>query len=158
MYIGRNARCEGEEGRVEFGLALNEKRHDPAAAGATKKRLAGGIRPDRDRGIRRAGDGRHAGRGGSYGAAGQGAGGKRCLVFAMRTMFPSGQAFGVVAVNEGLPNNTNPCLEDEISWAQFSVGGTRQPKASLYVNTADPGNHGVTDWPASNTEPRLRKP
>lgn len=74
------------------------------------------------------------------------------------TMFPSGQAFGVVAVNEGLPNNTNPCLEDEISWAQFSVGGTRQPKASLYVNTADPGNHGVTDWPASNTEPRLRKP
>jgi hypothetical protein len=74
------------------------------------------------------------------------------------TMFPSGQAFGVVAVNEGLPNNTNPCLEDEISWAQFSVGGTRQPKASLYVNIADPGNHGVTDWPASNTEPRLRKP
>jgi hypothetical protein len=58
-----------------------------------------------------------------------------------------------VTVNEGLPNNTNPCLEDEISWAQFSVGGTRQPKASLYVNTADPGNHGVTDWPASNTDP-----
>jgi hypothetical protein len=69
------------------------------------------------------------------------------------TMFPSGQAFGIVAVNEGLPNNTNPCLEDEISWAQSSVGGTRQPKASLYVNTADPGNHGVTDWPASNTDP-----
>jgi hypothetical protein len=66
---------------------------------------------------------------------------------------PSGQAFGIVAVNEGLPNNTNPCLEDEISWAQFSVGGTRQPKASLYVNTADPGNHGVTDWPTSNTDP-----
>ena len=46
--------------RVEFGLALNEKRHDPAAAWATEKRLAGGIRPHRGRGIRRAGDGRHA--------------------------------------------------------------------------------------------------
>ena len=66
---------------------------------------------------------------------------------------PSGQAFGIVAVNEGLPNNTNPCLADEISWAQLSSGASRQPRVSLYVNTADPGNHGVTDWPADNTEP-----
>jgi len=66
---------------------------------------------------------------------------------------PSGQAFGIVAVNEGLPNNTNPCLADEISWAQLSSGASRQPRISLYVNTADPGNHGVTDWPADNTEP-----
>jgi len=58
-----------------------------------------------------------------------------------------------VAVNEGLPNNTNPCLADEISWAQLSSGTSRQPKTSLYVNTADPGNHGITDWPANNTEP-----
>jgi hypothetical protein len=36
LYIRRNARCEGEEKRVEPGLALNEKRHDPAAAGATE--------------------------------------------------------------------------------------------------------------------------
>jgi hypothetical protein len=69
LFIRRNARCEGEEGRVEFGLAFNEKRHDPAAAGTTEKRLAGGIRPDRDRGIQPAGDSRHAGRGGSCGAA-----------------------------------------------------------------------------------------
>ena len=66
---------------------------------------------------------------------------------------PSGQAFGIVAVNEGLPNNTNPCLAAEISWAQISDGGTRQPKVSLYVNTADPGNHGVTDWPTNNNDP-----
>jgi hypothetical protein len=26
LFIRRNARCEGEEGRVEFGLAFNEKR------------------------------------------------------------------------------------------------------------------------------------
>jgi hypothetical protein len=76
---------------------------------------------------------------------------------------PSGQAFGIVAVNEGLPNNTNPCLADEISWAQLSSGASnsgasdsgasKQPKASLYVNTADPGNHGITDWPVNNTDP-----
>jgi hypothetical protein len=52
--------AKGRTQRVEFSLALNKKRHDPAAAGATEKRLAGGIRPDRDRGIRRDGDGRHA--------------------------------------------------------------------------------------------------
>jgi hypothetical protein len=71
---------------------------------------------------------------------------------------PSGQTFGIVAVNEGLPNNTNPCLADEISWAQLSSGASnsgasKQPKASLYVNTADPGNHGITDWPVNNTDP-----
>ena len=71
--------------------------------------------------------------------------------------FPSGQAFGIVAVNEGLPNNTNPCLAAEISWAQVSSGGTRQPKASLYVNTADPGNHGIADWPANNNDPIFGK-
>src|SRR5439155_23209495 len=56
--------AKGRTGRVEFGHALNEKRHDPAAAGATEKRLAGGILPDRDRGIRRAGDRRRAAGGG----------------------------------------------------------------------------------------------
>jgi len=66
---------------------------------------------------------------------------------------PSGQAFGIVAVNDGLANTTNPCLADEISWAQTSTGAARQPKASLYVNTADPGPHGVTDWPVNNADP-----
>ena len=66
---------------------------------------------------------------------------------------PSGQAFGIVAVNDGRANTTNPCLADEMAWAQNSTGATRQPKVSLYVNTADPGNHGVTDWPVNNTDP-----
>ncbi len=66
---------------------------------------------------------------------------------------PSGQAFGIVAVNEGLPNTTNPCLAAELSWAQLSFGAARQPAASLYVNTADPGNHDVADWPASDNNP-----
>ncbi len=66
---------------------------------------------------------------------------------------PTGQAFGIVAVNDGLPNNTNPCLAEEIGWAQLSTAATRQPKASLYVNTANPGNHVIADWPASNNDP-----
>jgi len=65
---------------------------------------------------------------------------------------PSGQAFGIVAVNDGLANTTNPCLPAEIGWAQASTGTARQPRASLYVNTADPGR-GVGDWPAGNDDP-----
>jgi hypothetical protein len=61
---------------------------------------------------------------------------------------PSGQAFGLVGVNDGLANTTNPCLATEIVWAQTSSGTTSQPKASLYANTANPGNLGVADWPA----------
>ena len=66
---------------------------------------------------------------------------------------PTGQAFGIVAVNDGLANTTNPCLAAEIAWAQTSTGGAHQPAASLYVNTADPGSQGVTDWPQTNYDP-----
>ncbi len=65
---------------------------------------------------------------------------------------PFNQAFGIVAVNEGLANTTNPCLPDELTWAQESAGGARQPKASLYVNTANPGR-GVADWPTDDDDP-----
>jgi hypothetical protein len=65
---------------------------------------------------------------------------------------PSGQAFGIVGVNDGLANTTNPCLAKEIAWAQASSGATSQPPVSLYVNTANPGNL-VADWPKNNTDP-----
>src|ERR1700676_1018822 len=71
---------------------------------------------------------------------------------------PSGRAFGIVGVNDGLANTTNPCLAREITWAQGSSGTTSQPKAALYVNTADPGNLGVADWPANNNDPVTGKP
>jgi hypothetical protein len=70
---------------------------------------------------------------------------------------PSGQAFGIVGVNDGLANTTNPCLAAEIAWAQISSGTTSQPKVSLYVNTANPGN-GVADWPKGNTDPVTGSP
>lgn len=63
---------------------------------------------------------------------------------------PKGQAFGVVGVNDGLANTTNPCFATELGWAQKSVGGTGQDKVALYVNTANPGLTGSW-WPTSNT-------
>src|SRR5260370_4678895 len=68
-------------------------------------------------------------------------------------VLPSGQAFGIVAVNAGVANTTNSCLATEITWAQASSGATSQPRVSLYVNTANPRNHGGTDWPATNNNP-----
>lgn len=84
--------------------------------------------------------------------------------------FPTGQSFGIVGVNGGLANDLNPCLgpyqggavgTSELYWAQAtsnglpsSTGGL-QPKAGLYVNTADPGNlyggQQVADWPSSGS-------
>ena len=65
-----------------------------------------------------------------------------------------GQAFGIVGVNGGLANTTNPCFAQELSWATASKGGTSQPKASLYVNTANPGDitPAVADWPKDNID------
>ncbi len=66
---------------------------------------------------------------------------------------PKGQLFGIIGVNDGLANTTNPCFSTELAWAETSVGSTGQGKAALYVNTANPGNLGVADWPTSNTDP-----
>ncbi|MDB5168960.1 MAG: hypothetical protein JWO41_316 [Candidatus Saccharibacteria bacterium] len=66
-----------------------------------------------------------------------------------RKSLPKGQAFGIVGVNNGLANTTNPCFATELSWAQASSGKTGQDKAALYVNTANPGLTGSW-WPTSN--------
>ncbi|MDA8342743.1 MAG: cell wall-binding repeat-containing protein [Actinomycetota bacterium] len=78
--------------------------------------------------------------------------------------YPTGQAFGIVGVNDGLPNTVNPCLgsstghpsyaQSELYWAvSTSTGSSTQPKASVYVNTADPGNVAtgtlLPDWPTT---------
>jgi hypothetical protein len=71
-------------------------------------------------------------------------------------------------VNGGLANDLNPCLgpsssypsylQSELYWAvKQSTGTSTQPRASVYVNTADPGNfYGrtpIADWPTSGTTP-----
>jgi hypothetical protein len=63
---------------------------------------------------------------------------------------PKGPAFGIVGVNNGLANTTNPCLATQLTWAGSSSGSTAQPKVQLYVNTANPGLAGSW-WPTSNT-------
>lgn len=62
---------------------------------------------------------------------------------------PKVQSFGIVGVNGGLANNTNPCLATQLAWANQSKGGTNQPLVALYVNTANPGLAGSW-WPTSN--------
>ena len=81
---------------------------------------------------------------------------------------PATPAFGIVGLTGGLANDLNPCFgpttsypsytSSELYWAvASSVGGTSQPKASLYVNTDDPGNvyNGavISDWPTSGSTP-----
>ncbi|MHB1592626.1 MAG: hypothetical protein ACYCO9_11350 [Streptosporangiaceae bacterium] len=83
-------------------------------------------------------------------------------------ILPGGQAFGIVGLNGGLANDLNPCLgpsstypatSTELYWAVASSTGAvaAQPKASLYLNTADPGDvyngSPISDWPTSGTTP-----
>lgn len=80
--------------------------------------------------------------------------------------FPSSPAFGIAGLNGGLANDLNQCFgptpqytsytQSELYWALAkSTGVTSQPKASLYVNTGDPGNvyNGslIGDWPTSSS-------
>ncbi|MCU1516487.1 MAG: hypothetical protein JWQ75_1208 [Pseudarthrobacter sp.] len=72
---------------------------------------------------------------------------------------PKDAAFGIVGVNNGLANTTNPCLSDQLAWAnaiERDLNGaenpTGQPSVALYVNTANPGTAGSW-WPTSNQYP-----
>lgn len=67
---------------------------------------------------------------------------------------PTGQAFAIVGVNGGTAANTNPCLAEQLLWANKSLGGTGQPKIQLYVNTANPGEviSQISTWPTNNTD------
>lgn len=62
---------------------------------------------------------------------------------------PDDPAFVIVGVNNGLANTTNPCLHQQLDWAEDAAGGTGQPRVALYVNTANPGRRGSW-WPANN--------
>lgn len=66
--------------------------------------------------------------------------------------YPSKSAFGIVGVNGGKATTFNPCFASELAWAQQTTGAVAaQPKAQLYVNTANPGDvlaqYAVTTWP-----------
>ncbi len=65
---------------------------------------------------------------------------------------PKNQAFGIVGINGGLATTTNPCLKDQLIWANKSIGGTPQEKIQLYVNTANPGGLNTESWPKTGNK------
>lgn len=67
---------------------------------------------------------------------------------------PTGQAFAIVGVNGGTAATTNPCLAEQLVWANKSTDVSLQPKIQLYVNTANPGEviSQITTWPTNNTD------
>ncbi|MDA8343164.1 MAG: hypothetical protein M0007_13215 [Actinomycetota bacterium] len=117
------------------------------------------------------GAGHGGGNGGGGGGGGGGVPGSTTTGFDVSypqcgTSLPTPIAFGIVGVDDGLANDLNPCLgpssaypsytQSELYWAvATAVGGTSQPDASLYVNTADPGNlyngSPIADWPTSSS-------
>jgi hypothetical protein len=70
--------------------------------------------------------------------------------------FPRDRAFAVIGVNGGLSTRANPCLQEQLLWAWRSSGAALgQPRAQLYLNTANPGEmlDQVTTWPTTGTTP-----
>lgn len=69
---------------------------------------------------------------------------------------PYSPAFGIVGVNGGLATTSNPCLAAQLTWAWSSSGAARpQPRAQLYLNTANPGamTPRVASWPSTGSTP-----
>ena len=72
------------------------------------------------------------------------------------TALPYSHAFGIVGVNGGLPTTANPCLSTQLTWAWKSSGAVlSQPKAQLYLNTANPGEYigSISTWPTTGSTP-----
>jgi hypothetical protein len=69
---------------------------------------------------------------------------------------PRDRAFAVIGVNGGLSTRANPCLGEQLAWAWESSGeADDQPRAQLYLNTANPGQLAdrVTTWPDDGDTP-----
>ena len=69
---------------------------------------------------------------------------------------PGDRAFAVVGVNGGLSTKANPCLSTQLAWAARSSGAaSAQPRAQLYLNTANPGEvrDQVATWPETGSTP-----
>jgi hypothetical protein len=67
---------------------------------------------------------------------------------------PAARPFAVVGVNGGLSTKVNPCLSTQLAWAWKSSGAVpAQPRAQLYLNTANPGEvrSQITTWPKTGT-------
>jgi hypothetical protein len=65
------------------------------------------------------------------------------------SMLPSGADFAVVGVDGGRPFDVNPCLAEQVAWAQ-TFG-----RPSYYVNTANPGPRLSDHWPLGQRSPKV---
>lgn len=54
--------------------------------------------------------------------------------------------FAVVAVNTGLPTETNPCLADQLAWAR-TAPGTGHAAVDVYLAAANPSPAAASWWP-----------
>ena len=64
---------------------------------------------------------------------------------------PAAPAFGVVGVNGGRAFKPNPCLAEQLAWAQRATNGA----PAFYANTGNPGPAYSTRWPIGQTSPRV---
>ncbi|TQJ59153.1 hypothetical protein FBY30_1395 [Arthrobacter sp. SLBN-83] len=64
---------------------------------------------------------------------------------------PAPPAFAIVGVNGGRPDTANPCLSDQLAWADQSAASAGGTPAAVYVNTAATGPVETLWWPAENT-------
>lgn len=67
---------------------------------------------------------------------------------------PAEHYFGIVGVNGGVANTANPCLADQLVWANTAKTGSNQSKKQVYVNTANPGEviSQITTWPTTSAD------
>jgi hypothetical protein len=69
---------------------------------------------------------------------------------------PDDRAFAVVGVNGGIATTPNPCLAEQLAWAQDSDGSANgQAVTQLYLNTANPGQLAdlIRTWPEEGSSP-----
>jgi hypothetical protein len=65
-----------------------------------------------------------------------------------QTNLPKPASFAIVGLNGINAATFNPYFKRQLAWAKQSTGGSDQPRAAVYVHTANPGPT-VDDWPTS---------
>lgn len=69
---------------------------------------------------------------------------------------PTDHYFGIVGVNGGTAASYNPCLTEQLAWANKAKTGSNQPRVQVYVNTANPAQdtaYNWNNWPTTGTTP-----
>ncbi len=69
---------------------------------------------------------------------------------------PTDHHFGIVGVNGGNAATFNPCLAEQLVWADSAQQHPKQDKVQLYVNTANPAQESIYNWkswPTSGSTP-----